>query len=239
MVNEATFSWVRPWGELLNPRPDVPGITVTGIERISDGVGSERVRAEQLRMARRRHLDPWLAQLKVGGAYTREHADNEASRTYNRPIYDFNSVFDFAADGRSAGQHGDRSGTAEPSPLLTVPSHAVGVGVHAGGLEGRPNLTLNFGLRYEGFLNIYDASGDMVNIAFASDGGDLRTRLRSAQVVARKYYLEGGLWGGGQHTLAPRLSFAWDPTNGARCPSAAAGAVPTIACRTRSGTVSI
>ena len=26
------------------------------------------------------------------------------------------------------------------------------------------------------------------------------------------YYLDGGLWSGGQHTLAPRVSFAWDPT---------------------------
>ncbi len=36
--------------------------------------------------------------LKIGGAYTREHADNDSSRTYNRPTYDFNNVFDFAND---------------------------------------------------------------------------------------------------------------------------------------------
>ncbi len=29
----------------------------------------------------------------------------------------------------------------------------------------RSNLSLNFGLRYEAFLNIYDTSGDMDNIS--------------------------------------------------------------------------
>jgi hypothetical protein len=28
LLNEASFSWVRPWGELTNPYPEVPGITV-------------------------------------------------------------------------------------------------------------------------------------------------------------------------------------------------------------------
>ena len=69
MLNEASFSWVRVYGNLpLNPRPDVPGIQVTGIDALPDDVGAERVRAEQLRVARRRHLDAWRAQLKIGGA---------------------------------------------------------------------------------------------------------------------------------------------------------------------------
>ena len=36
--------------------------------------------------------------MKFGGIVTREHADNNAVRTYNRPSYNFNSVFDFAND---------------------------------------------------------------------------------------------------------------------------------------------
>ena len=34
VLNEASFGWVRPWGELLNPRPDIPGVTVTGHRRM-------------------------------------------------------------------------------------------------------------------------------------------------------------------------------------------------------------
>ena len=51
MVNEASFSWVRPWGELTNPRPDIPGIAITGLIGYQPGFGPERVRAEQLRVA--------------------------------------------------------------------------------------------------------------------------------------------------------------------------------------------
>jgi hypothetical protein len=69
-------------------------------------------------------------------------------------------------------------------------------------------------VRYEGFLNITDASDDiMTNIEFPSETGNLQADLANARMVQRKYYLNGGLWGGGQHTLAPRASFAWDPTN--------------------------
>ena len=56
----------------------------------------------------------------------------------------------------------------------------------------------------------------MANIQFATDEGDLRTRLSNAKMVERHYYLEGGLWDGGMHTFAPRASFAWDPTNQAK-----------------------
>jgi hypothetical protein len=214
-VNEASFSWVRPWGELLNPRPDVPGISVTGIVGYQTGWGpNEFVQnsfewRDVLTMTRGSHT------LKFGGAYTREHADNEASRSYNRPIYGFNSVFDFAADRPfSQEQQAVDPSTAQPVTNLTRFHRTQSVSAFVQeDWKVRPNLTVNLGLRYEGFLNIYDASGDMVNITFASDSGDLQTRLRSAEVVARKYYLEGGLWDGGQHTLAPRVSFAWDPTN--------------------------
>ena len=67
------------------------------------------------------------------------------------------------------------------------------------------------GLRYEGYLNIYNTRHDMANIEFTTDEGDLRTRLSNAKMVERHYYLEGGLWNGGMHTFAPRASFAWDP----------------------------
>jgi hypothetical protein len=81
----------------------------------------------------------------------------------------------------------------------------------------KPNLTLSVGLRYEGFLNISDASdGKMTNLVFASQRGNLRQDLTSSRMVERPYYLDGGLWDGGQHTLAPRFSFAWDPAKQGR-----------------------
>ena len=61
----------------------------------------------------------------------------------------------------------------------------------------------------------------------------------SSRVVERHYYLEGGLLGGGMHTLAPRASFAWDPTNeGEDVDARRHRTRRTSACRTRSGMAS-
>jgi carboxypeptidase family protein len=213
-VNEASFSWVRPWGELENPRPDIPGVTVTGIQGYQVGWGpNEFVQnsfewRDVLTMTKGSHT------LKVGGAYTREHADNEASRVFNRPTYSFQSVFDFAADAATVqSQIAIDPATADPiSHILRLHRTQSVSAFVQNDWKVKPNLSINLGLRYEGFLNIYDAAGDMANIQFTTDEGDLQTRLASAQMVERKYYLEGGLWNGGMHTFGPRGSFAWDPT---------------------------
>jgi len=53
----------------------------------------------------------------------------------------------------------------------------------------------------------------MTNIEFPNRTGNLRTDVASAHMVQRKYFLNGGLFSGGQHSISPRLSFAWDPSN--------------------------
>ena len=217
VVNEVSFGWVRPWGEALNPRPDIPGVTVTGIAGYQVGWGpNEFVQnsfewRDVLTMTRGSHA------IKVGGAYTREHADNEASRVFNRPTYGFNSVFDFAAD-QPFRQDQIALDPATAAPITEIirfhRTQSVAAFVQ-NDWKVRPNLSLNAGVRYEGYLNIYNTKRDMSNIQFTT-GGDLRSRLATASVVPRHYYLEGGLWDGGMHTLAPRASFAWDPTNEAK-----------------------
>jgi hypothetical protein len=217
LLNEASFSWVRPWGELTNPYPEVPGITVGGLTGYQQGFGPNEFVQNSFEW---RDVVTWTRgshNLKVGGGYTREHADNDSSRTYNRPTYDFNNVFDFAADTPRAHQQvgmDPRTGGLVTSLTRFHRTQSVSTFVQDDWKVSR-NLTLNGGLRYEGFLNIYDASGNMANIVMPG-GTDLRTRLQGSQVVERHYYLEGGLWGGGQHTLAPRASFAWDPTGDGR-----------------------
>jgi hypothetical protein len=153
----------------------------------------------------------------MGGVYTREHADNEASRVFNRPTYGFNSVFDFAADQPfRQDQIAIDPRTAAPiTEIIRFHRTQSAAAFVQNDWKVRPNLSINAGLRYEGYLNIYNTKRDMSNIEFTT-ADDLRTRLASARVVERHYYLEGGLWGGGMHTFAPRASFAWDPTNEAR-----------------------
>jgi hypothetical protein len=214
MVNEAAFSWVRPWGELTNPRPDVPGISVAGITGYQQTFGPNEFVQNNFEW---RDVLTWTRgsrTMKIGGAFTREHADNNATRTYNRPSYAFNSVFDFAADNPQS-QSNLSIDPATGAPVTELirfhRTHSLSAFVQHD-WKVKPNLTLNLGVRYEQYLNIYDAKNQMANIQFASGSGDLQTRVADARMVARDYYLDGGLWGGGMHTLAPRAGFAWDPT---------------------------
>jgi hypothetical protein len=219
MINEASFSWVRPWGELTNPRPDIPGIAITGVVSYQPaGFGPNEFVQNSFEW---RDVVTWTRgsqSLKIGGAYTREHADNDSSRTYNRPQYQFNSVFDFAADQPfNQTNLAIDPATGGPVPTLTRFHRTQSVSAFIqDDWKVTRNLTVNLGLRYEGFLNIYDASGDMANVVFTTDSGDLASRLATARMVERHYYLEGGLWGGGMHTIAPRASIAWDPRGDGR-----------------------
>ena len=218
LLNEASFSWVRPWGELTNPFPEIPGITVGGITGYQgNGFGPNEFVQNSFEW---RDVVTWTRgshSMKVGGAYTREHADNDSSRTYNRPTYDFNNVFDFGADTpRAQANLAIEPSTGAAVPRLTRFHRTQSVSTFIqDDWKARPNLTINVGLRYEAFLNIFDTSGDMANIVMGP-GGDLRTRLQGAHAEERHYYLEDGLWSGGQHTFAPRGSFAWDPTKSGR-----------------------
>jgi hypothetical protein len=214
LVNEAAFAWVRPWGELTNPRPDVPGISISGIVGYQQTFGPNEFVQNNFEW---RDVITWTRgnrTMKFGGLVTREHADNNAVRTYNRPSYNFNSVFDFANDNPDS----EANLTIDPATGRQVDAltrfhrtHSIAAFVQHD-WKALPNLSVNLGLRYEQYLNIYDASGDMANIQFASDSGDLRTRLTGASMVERKYYLDGGLFSGGMKTLAPRVGFAWDPS---------------------------
>lgn len=213
VVNEFSFSWVRPWGELTNPHPEVPGVSVTGIVGYQTPWGPNEFVQNSFIW---RDVVTWVRgshSLKGGAAYTREHADNDSAPSHHRAVFGFNSVFDFAADSPATqGQLAIDPRTGNPVETLTRFHRTQSVSAFVqDDWKATPQLTLNFGVRYEGFLNIYDASGNMTNIEFPTQTGDLRTDLASAHMVERKYYLNGGLFSGGQHTLAPRFSFAWDP----------------------------
>jgi hypothetical protein len=215
LLNEVSFSWVRVYGDRPLNRPDVPGIQVTGIERYQTTWGPNDFVQNNFEW---RDVVTWTRgahTLKTGGEYARGHADNEGSRVFNRPIYTFASVFDFAADNplRQENLAIDPSTGAPVTELLRLHrTHSLAAFAQED-WKVRSNLTLSMGLRYEGFLNISDSTGDMTALEFASRTGNLRQDLTTARIVERPYPLNGGLWSGGLHTFAPRASVAWDPTN--------------------------
>jgi hypothetical protein len=219
MVNDFSFSWVRPYGEADVNDPQIPGISVTGIEGYQTGWGPNTFVQNNfhwrdvLSMTRSSHS------LKFGLQYTREHADHESSRVYNRPQYSFSSVFDFAADrpfSQSNLGFDPNSGLALQQLYSFLRTESATAFVQDD-WKVRPNLTLNLGLRYEVFSNTYDAKRPGLSvIRFPTRTGNLQTDIANSIVTTDKYLLNGGLWGGGQHDLSPRVSFAWDPSKNGR-----------------------
>jgi hypothetical protein len=213
-LNEASFSWLRVYGNLPLNRPDIPGIQVTGIERYQTTWGPNDFSQNNFEF---RDVVSWTRTahtLKAGGEYSRGHADNEGSRVFSRPIYTFNSVFDFAADSATREDNlAINPVTGGPvTDLLRLHRTNEIAAFAQDEWKVRPNLTLNLGLRYQGFLNIYNANGTMTALQFAQRSDNLQTDLRTAKVIQRDNPLDGGLFGGGLHSLAPRFGFAWDPT---------------------------
>ena len=216
VVNEFGFSWVRPYGQADVNRPDVPGISVTGIEAYQTGWGPNTFVQNNFQWRDVVTMTRGAHGLKLGAGFTREHADHESSRVYNRPQYSFSSVFDFAADKPFSQTNlgiDPRTGLAVSELDSFLRSQSLSAFLQDD-WKVKPNITVNLGLRFELFSNVWDAkrTQGLNAINFPTRTGNLQTDIANSQVVNRKYLLNGGLWGGGMKTLSPRFSFAWDPT---------------------------
>jgi carboxypeptidase family protein/TonB-dependent receptor-like protein len=211
LVNEFGFATTRPFGEALVNHPEVPGITVLGIEGYQTGWGPNAFVQNNFEWRDVASFTRGAHNLKVGGNVTRGRADHESSRVYNRPQFQFNSVFDFATDkANSESQFGfDPTTGARLDKLYSL--------VRDGSLSAfvqddwklAPNLTVNLGFRYEDFFNPSDGLGDqgVCNMVFPSSGGSLESRIPTGVMNCSKHLLNHTL-----NTFSPRVGFAWDPT---------------------------
>ncbi len=210
-VNEFGFATTRPFGEALVNHPEVPGITVLGIEGYQTGWGPNAFVQNNFEWRDVASFTRGAHNLKVGGNVTRGRADHESSRVYNRPEFQFNSVFDFATDkANSESQFGfDPTTGARLNKLYSL--------VRDGSLSAfvqddwklAPNLTVNLGFRYEDFFNPSDGLGSqgVCNMIFPSSSGSLESRIPTGVMKCRQHLLDHTL-----NTFSPRVGFAWDPT---------------------------
>ncbi len=210
-VNEFGFATTRPFGEALVNHPEVPGITVLGIEGYQTGWGPNAFVQNNFEWRDVASFTRGAHNLKAGGNITRGRADHESSRVYNRPQFQFNSVFDFATDkANSESQFGfDPNTGARLNKLYSL--------VRDGSLSAfvqddwkfAPNLTISLGFRYEDFFNPSDGLGDLgvCNMVFPSGGGSLKSQIPNGVMTCQKHLLDHTL-----NTFSPRIGFAWDPT---------------------------
>lgn len=215
-VNEFGFATTRPYGEALVNHPEVPGISVIGIEGFQTGWGPNAFVQNNFEWRDVASFTRGSHNLKVGGRVTRERADHESSRVYNRPIFSFASVFDFAAD-KPADE-----GNIGFDPIAGTHLNKLFSLIRTGSLSAfvqddwklRRNFTLNLGLRYEDFFNPSDAQGaqGICTMTFPNGSqGSLAATIASGVMKCQRHLLN--------HTMSnfgPRLSFAWDPTKEGR-----------------------
>jgi hypothetical protein len=204
-VNEFGFATTRPFGEAKVNHPEVPGITVLGIEGYQTGWGPNAFVQNNFEWRDVASFTRGSHNLKIGGNVTRGRADHESSRVYNRPQFVFNSVFDFATDAPNVEQqHG-----YPPQQALQPGSRRITLRICTRRLEACPNLTVNLGFRYEHFFNPSDGLGDqgVCNMAFPSSGGGLESKIPTGVMTCSKHLLNHTL-----NTFSPRVGFAWDPT---------------------------
>lgn len=210
-VNEFGFATTRPFGDAKVNHPEVPGITVLGIEGYQTGWGPNAFVQNNFEWRDVASFTRGTHNLKIGGQVTRERADHESSRVYNRPQFFFANVFDFASDyAHDEGNIGFDPVTGQHlSKLFSL--------IRTGSLSAfvqddwklRPNLTLNLGFRFENFFNPSDAQGDqgICTMTFPNGGATLQARIANGVMKCQKHLLD--------HTMlnySPRVSFAWDPT---------------------------
>jgi len=210
-VNEFGFATTRPFGSARVNHPEVPGISVQGIEGYQTGWGPNEFVQNNFEWRDVASFTRGSHNLKVGGRVTRERADHESSRVYNRPIFSFNSVFDFATDyPTNEGNIGFDPVTGQHlSKLFSL--------IRTGSLAGfvqddwklKPNLTVNLGFRYENFFNPSDAQGDqgICTMTFPNGGATLQARIANGVMKCQKHLLNHSM-----NNYGPRISFAWDPT---------------------------
>ena len=212
-VNETSFSWVRPWGELSTRIPTSPA-SRSPASSATRSVGTERVRPEQFRMARRAHDDEGRAHPQGGG---RLHAGARRQRSVARvQPADLRASTACSISPRigrppEPDRHRSAHGRADLHIIRFHRTQSVSAFVQNDWKVKAESLAQRWAA-LRGFPEHLRCRGRHGQHPVRA-GGDLQTHLATAQMVERKYYLEGGLWSGGMHTFAPRASFAWDPTH--------------------------
>lgn len=136
---------------------------------------------------------------KFGGVYRRE-LNQSGAPGGARPLYSFTRIWNFA-NGTPVFQsiNADATGTPQAND---VPFHTANIaGFIQNDWKARPNLTLNFGLRWDYFAPIAVSGDNEIGRLELGNNGLIDARIVRVKSLTNKDY----------NNFAPQLGFAWSP----------------------------
>ena len=138
--------------------------------------------------------------MKFGGEFRREFNDNNLNGA-SRPLFTFASLFNFANDAPLFYQINADPQTGGPADAQRhFRSNSYGV-FFQDDWKVRPNLTLNFGLRYEYFGVLKEQDNKVANFVFGPNGTLAGSRVEPTSQ----------LYNPDKNNFAPRFGFAYSP----------------------------
>ncbi len=210
LINEARFNYTKWSFNELESNPD----TNWGLPRVEiEAMWGDRLRFgapraettpgffDQQTMDLRNTVTKIFGNVisKFGGVYRRE-INQSAAPGGARPLYSFTRIWNFA-NGTPIFESINADATGTPK-ANDVPFHTANLAFFTqNDWKFRPNLTLNFGLRWDYFAPISVSDGNQIGRLKLGSNGLIDAVIEKVTTFTDKDY----------NNFAPQLGFAWSP----------------------------
>jgi hypothetical protein len=138
------------------------------------------------------------------GVEIRKEQDNNNLVGGARPLYTFGGLFNFANDTPLFYQIAANPKTGGPPATQRYFRSSDTAGFVQDDWKFRPNLTLNFGMRYEYFAPLTEKNSTLSNLVLGPSGGQELTGASIASGLSQLYPPD-------RNNFAPRVGFAYSP----------------------------
>jgi hypothetical protein len=213
LINEARINVSRWYFNELKTNPQepfgLPTDTITGLppavtNQIVFGAPGPNVlykTAYNIRDTARKALNNHT--LKFGtDIYKEQNTQTQAGGA--RPTYNFNDLWDFANDAPVSENGNFNPVTGIPTSLTSYIRDNDIAFFGQDDYKLKPNLTLNFGLRWEYFGPFHEKNGNLATPVFGPAPN---------QLADLKVRLGGDLYNADKHNFGPQIGFAWSPNS--------------------------
>jgi hypothetical protein len=211
ILNEASWSGTRAWGDAPVSHGEVPEIDVTGIASYGTGFSDAVFIQNNQQWHDVLTINHGSHSFKTGGIFQCGSGCPGAGalfhNTYTRVHYYFPSLFDFVKDDplQESNIGFDPKTGKQLGPDFRPVYKNFGA-FFQDDWKVRKNLTLSLGLRWEVYLNPSDKDNLYVGATFPS-GSNYWDRIANLTPVVKRPLSHTDL-----NNFAPRFGIAWDPT---------------------------